>query len=236
MTVTSPGPTPALDTDPIGAAGAGAEIAGEDPVGARLLAAAVEVFAEQGYAGTRVAEIARRAGLTTGAIYSRYRGKAELLADAIDSSSTDELDALFSDHRFQGRMEDILIVAGSHLVDDHRSSPAPGLLLEALVAARHEPEVAELLGHHLGVRHDRLADVVESAKAGGGIDPDLDTESLVTFCHAVGLGFLLLGVLDVPMPDSTKWQELISRLVAATGQPAGDAVRPPTTEPNHEGD
>src|SRR6476661_3001121 len=92
---------------------------GPDPIGARLLRSAAEVFAEQGYAGTRVAEIARRAGLTTGAIYSRYRGKAELLADAIDASSVDELDALFSDHRFEGRMEDILTVAGGHLVDNH---------------------------------------------------------------------------------------------------------------------
>ena len=38
---------------------------------ARLLAAAADVFAERGYDGAGVAEIARRAGPTTGAIYSR---------------------------------------------------------------------------------------------------------------------------------------------------------------------
>ena len=38
------------------------------------------MFAEKGYAGAGVAEIARRAGVTTGAIYSRYRGKDDLLA------------------------------------------------------------------------------------------------------------------------------------------------------------
>ena len=43
-----------------------------DDTTARLLTAAAEVFAEKGYDGAGVAEIARRAGLTTGAIYSRY--------------------------------------------------------------------------------------------------------------------------------------------------------------------
>jgi len=190
---------------------------GPDPIGARLLRSAAEVFAEQGYAGTRVAEIARRAGLTTGAIYSRYRGKAELLADAIDASSTDELDALFTDHRFEGRMEDILTIAGSHLVDRPDDGES-GLLLEAFVASRHEPEVAALLSQHLRVRRDRLAEVVESAKVGGGIDAELDTESLVTFCHAVGLGFLLLEAVDTPMPASDEWRALIARLVAAAGR------------------
>ena len=40
----------------------------EDSTRQRLLEAATEVFLEKGYEGTRVAEVARRAGLTTGAI------------------------------------------------------------------------------------------------------------------------------------------------------------------------
>ena len=221
---------PVSDHPPAAEAGT-VDLAVADPIGQRLLHAAAAVFAEQGYAGTRVAEIARRAGLTTGAIYSRYRGKAELLADAIDASSVDELDALCSDHRFQGRMEDILTVAGGHLVEDNGDG-ASGLLLEAFVAARHEPEVGVLLTQQLDARRDRLAEVVEAAKASGGIDPALDTDSLVTFCHAVGLGFLLLQVVDTPMPDSGDWQSLIARLVAAVGQRADD---PPTNDHDQPG-
>ena len=51
-----------------------------------LIKAAAEVFAERGYAGAGVAEIARRAGVTTGAIYSRYSGKSELLLEALKRS------------------------------------------------------------------------------------------------------------------------------------------------------
>jgi AcrR family transcriptional regulator len=56
-----------------------------DPLRDRLVAAAAEVFAEKGYDGAGVAEIAKRAGLTTGAIYGRFTGKAELLLAAIEA-------------------------------------------------------------------------------------------------------------------------------------------------------
>ena len=54
-------------------------------VRARLIEAAADVFAEKGYEGAGVQEIARRAGLTTGAIYSRFSGKADLLAATIEA-------------------------------------------------------------------------------------------------------------------------------------------------------
>lgn len=200
----------------------------DDPLRERLLAAATEVFAEKGYAGAGVAEIARRAGVTTGAIYSRYSGKAELLAEAIEAATSTEFDSLFSDHRFEGRMEDILRIAGSHLVQRNTNPSAaelhaPGMLLESFAAARHEPDVLGLLQARMADRRARLAEIVDAAKATGGIDEEVDTEALVTFCHAVGLGFLLLEVLDHPMPERTAWERLIARLLAATGDPGAFA-------------
>src|SRR5436309_5769611 len=82
----------------------------------RLIDAAAAVFAERGYDRAGVQEIARRAGLTTGAIYSRFTGKAELLQAAIQSRTTDELDDLFAQHGFEGHASDILRTVGSHLV------------------------------------------------------------------------------------------------------------------------
>lgn len=194
-----------------------------DPVepadlGARLLDAAAEVFAERGYDKAGVAEIARRAGVTTGAIYARYPGKAELLVEAIDPHANDELERLFADHRFQGRMEDILLAAGSNLVHSDESDPrALSLLLESFVAARRHPEVAEVLRSRVLERRDRLTEIIEAAKADGGIDDELDTASVVLFCHAVGFGFLLVDALDLETPDAQRWQDLIARLVHALG-------------------
>lgn len=188
-----------------------------DPLGARLLAAAAEVFAERGYDRAGVAEIARRAGVTTGAIYSRYAGKAELLAAAIEAHTTDELDALFADHRFEGRAEDVLAIAGSHLVDRSTSAEdenASALLSEAFIAARRDPAVAALLRADVIERQDKLRTIIEAAKESGGISPALDTEALVTFCHALGFGFVMLDAVDVPMPEAEPWEQLIAHLIS----------------------
>jgi AcrR family transcriptional regulator len=203
-----------------------------DPLGERLLAAAIEVFAERGYDRAGVAEIARRAGVTTGAIYSRYAGKAELLAAALAVHATDDLDALFADHQFQGRAEDVLAIAGRHLVD----APADEgrgttLLAEAFVAARRDPAVAELLRGDVLERQQKLRTIIEAAKASGGISPALDTEALVTFCHALGFGFVMLGAVDVPMPAAEPWEQLIAHLLAALADPPAPAHL--TTAPDH---
>jgi AcrR family transcriptional regulator len=46
---------------------------------ARILAIASELFAERGYAGTSIADIAGRLGTTKAALYYHFRSKAEIL-------------------------------------------------------------------------------------------------------------------------------------------------------------
>jgi AcrR family transcriptional regulator len=184
-----------------------------DPIRTKLIDAAAQVFAEKGYDGAGVAEIARRAGYTTGAIYGRFTGKAELLLAAIRSQSNNELDQLFNEHSFTGKVTDILTTVGSHLVttDDENG----GLLLEAFVAARRDPEVRRLMQESLDLRSDRLADLVAEAQATGAIDPALDAEAVVRFCHAVGFGFLLFRAAEIDLPAAEPWEALIARLVDA---------------------
>ncbi|MGI8662682.1 MAG: TetR/AcrR family transcriptional regulator [Acidimicrobiales bacterium] len=182
----------------------------------RLVAAAAEVFAEKGYDRAGVQEIARRAGLTTGAIYGRFTGKAELLLAAIEDNTTDELDELFNEHRFDGQASTILRTVGSHLVTPTPDDPDEGaLLLEAFVAARRDDDVRQLLSHILASRGSLLAELVEVAKVEASVDPAFDTDSLVTFCHALGLGFLLFDAISLPLPAAAPWEHLITRLVAA---------------------
>lgn len=193
-----------------------------DPIRTKLIAAAAEVFSEKGYDRAGVAEIARRAGYTTGAIYSRFSGKAELLLEAIECHTDDELEMLFNEHRFEGRITDILTTVGSHLVTDEPDA-GQALLLEAFVAARRDPEVRRLVRERLDWRANHLAELIEAAKGTGAIDATLDTEALVRFCHAVGFGFLLLRAADVTMPKPVPWEELLARLVDALDV---DAVLP----------
>lgn len=185
----------------------------------RLVAAALEVFREHGYEGARVSEIARVAGMTTGAIYANYRGKADLLLDAIATGTGAEIDGLLSAASTIGPRQ-LLEVLGSGLVA-RRDGDLP-LLLEAVVAARRDPELAQLLRDRFDQRSHRLAAVVDQAKAAGAIDPDLSTDSLASFCRTLALGAVVARSLDLPVPDRDDWDVLIARLL--------DAVSPDTKE------
>src|SRR5690606_28679790 len=129
------------------------------------------------------------------------------------------LEQLFAEHRFEGHATDILTTVGSHLVTDEFDS-GEARLLEAFVAARRDPEVAAMLRRVIEERTRSLVALVDEAKRTGDIDPDLDTLSIVRFCHAVGLGFLLFGAVDLDRPAPEPWEQLITR---RAGAPCGAA-------------
>lgn len=192
----------------------------------RLIEAAAEVFAEKGYERAGVAEIARRAGLTTGAIYSNFTGKAELLLEAIDLRAEDEFEQLFNEHRFEGRASDIIRTVGANLVEPGRAgADKPQLLLEAITTARRDPDLAAKLAARVEARATRMAELIEEAKLEGSIRPDLDTLAVVRFCHAVSLGVLSLQALSLDLPEPAPWSRLIETLVGAIA-PAPDPALP----------
>jgi AcrR family transcriptional regulator len=192
-----------------------------DPTRERLLAAAGEVFAEKGYDRAGVQEIARRAGFTTGAIYGRFEGKAELLLAALESQSASEFDELFAQGRadgFAGEVANVLATVGSHLVTDEFDN-GQALLLEAFVAARRDPGVAAMLRHAMTTRDREMTELIEAGKGEGVIDPALDTFAVVQFCQALALGFLLFGAIEKVRPDPGRWEALIGRLIEAVVPP-----------------
>lgn len=183
----------------------------------RLIEAATEVFSEQGYDGARVQDIARRAGLTTGAIYSRFRDKAELLLEAIQRTSGADLAELLQAGALP-RTDDLLTAIGRSLITSGASTK-DALLLEALVAGRRDPEASEMIRTNLAEHSRQLASVFVYGKGEGVVDPAVPTESAVTFCLALAVGLLVFRCLDVPMPAADEWSALVRRLVTALAIP-----------------
>jgi AcrR family transcriptional regulator len=182
----------------------------------RLVTAAIAVFREQGYEGARVQDIARAAGLTTGAIYANYRGKAELLLDAITASSSAELDALLRDAPSLAP-RDLLETLGSHLL--HKRRVDRPLLLEAVVAARRDDTLAALLHERFAERSTILRAVVARGERDGSIDPTLDADALTVFSTTLAMGALVVRSLDLPVPDPDAWDALIARLLDGLAAP-----------------
>jgi AcrR family transcriptional regulator len=174
----------------------------------RLVTAAAEVFAERGYEGARVQEIVRRAGLSTGAIYTNFRNKADLLLAAV---GTAQVDSLFATIELAGDAADGLRFAGHELPTARRDTRP--LLFEAMVAARRDPEVAALLRSRLMKFRSLMAHAVASGQRDGSLASDVDVGAAAEFCQALGMGFLLMEAVGLPHSGDTEWRQLIDRLV-----------------------
>lgn len=177
----------------------------------RLLEAAAEVFAERGYDGARISDIAGRAGLTAGAIYNHYKSKADLLLAAVEANSGHEIGrVLASDERIG--VLDLLTMGGARLV-----APDPqergSLLVEAIVAARRDPKVARVLRKAVAGRRQVFTDLVSMSQAGDEVDGDVDPQVVAHFSLMLGLGSLLIEALDLPPVDRKSWSAFIARLV-----------------------
>jgi AcrR family transcriptional regulator len=185
------------------------------PVRQRLLDAAARVFARQGYAGTKIMDIVREAGLSTGAVYGRFRSKNDLLRAAIlertvhvtrlgDAGSTRVADLL-------ARMGQ---VTSGPLTDDE------AVRLEAFVAARREPEVAQAISDAIERRREISEPLLAAAVADGTLARDVDPEAVLFYIRSVGLGLLLQRAAGVPAPDPKAWASLLDRLIASIGDAA----------------
>jgi AcrR family transcriptional regulator len=180
----------------------------------RLIEAAAEVFAEEGYDRAGVQAIARRAGLTNGAIYANFRDKSELLAEAIEV----HLSRLFGtmDHARRTGASPAQVV---ELIVRKLALDTPArdrrLLSEALVAARRDPEVGARVLEQLSRVETHVASVVEQARADGDLAEDVDPAALARFGTALSLGYHLIHSAGAPEPDRDGWVSLMARVVSS---------------------
>jgi TetR/AcrR family transcriptional repressor of uid operon len=189
----------------------------------RLIDAATEVFVEQGYEGTRLQDVARAAGLTTGAVYSNFRNKGELLFEAIGARSASEIDELLREVH-GATLPMALRDLGRRIVE----RDARALLLDAVVASRRDPDLADHLRERAEGRESWLAEVTRDAQSEGVVDPTIDAEALARLCTTIALGTLVVRALDLPVPDSHGWGDIVDRLVTAIGEGAAKAAALPT--------
>ncbi|MFC4590865.1 TetR family transcriptional regulator [Sphaerisporangium corydalis] len=177
----------------------------------RLLDAAAGVFAERGYDGTRVADIAAAAGVSNGALYAHFASKGELLVAALRAHGPRLLaDLLAADP--DRPIADLLVMAGRRL--SHHRAFGGHLIVEALVAARRDQDVARAMSAYSGERGGWLAGLFRAAQAGGELDPGLSPDALAHFCLLLTMGSALLppGTHEV---DDEEWTALLTRVVSA---------------------
>ena len=179
---------------------------------ADLISAARVVFAEQGYEGASVGDIATAAGYTKGAVYANFDGKEDLLR-AIVRDLVEQQDEWFEAQT--GRpLADVFAEA----CDPETSLNSTLLSLELYTYAVRHREARADLAPYLAASWDYAARLLAAARGGAGATPttrDRDTAlevlSVLTFAQ----------VLDPVAGDGAAIAaaaRIIDRLVSRNGE------------------
>ena len=191
----------------------------------RLLRAAADVFAERGYDGTRVADIAAAAGVSNGALYAHFASKADLLVDALRTHGRNMLADMFAAD--PGRpVVDLLLAVGRWL--PRRRDARGYLIIEALVAARRDADVARPMQEYLAERAGWLAGLMRLAQAGGELDPALSPDALAHFCLLLAMGGALVPP-DLHAVGEEEWAALLTRVAGGLSN-TGTTAQTGTTQ------
>lgn len=179
----------------------------------RLVRAATEVFLERGYGGTRVQDIARRAGYTSGALYQHFPSRTALLAEAISHAGLSIMEGLIEVVGGASPGESAVALALAHF-GTASTTPVDRLLLEALALASGDAESRTALADAIGRLSSRLGDQVERARQNGLIVADVDIEALCMVFTSWLLGTVVLKAVGSRGVSTERYLEVNQMLLA----------------------
>ena len=112
---------------------------------AEILAAALEVFAERGFQGARLEEVAKRAGVSKGALYLYFETKADLfravVVDAISPNIERVKAVAAADLPLEQVVRMALPMLARQVVSDRRIT---GVVKLVIAESRNHPELASI--------------------------------------------------------------------------------------------
>jgi AcrR family transcriptional regulator len=182
----------------------------------RLLDAALETFADIGFAAASVEDICRRSGFTRGAFYSSFRTKDELFAALYARETGRQLE------RVEQQLVDIEqeadpVVAAIDRCLSLMAADRTWFLVHAeyVLHAARRPEAADLLREHVAALHARLSAIIDRAATRLGLRLAIPAEQLARMALALHDGVVLhqVGAPEAPgaVPDLERTALLLLR-------------------------
>jgi AcrR family transcriptional regulator len=194
-----------------------------------VLDAAARAFAENGFHGTSLEQIAEEAGFSRGAVYYNFADKEELFLELLDrrcAERTQDLREVFA-----GTPEDVeatsrqAALAADHALDAMTGDPEwRALYLEFLAHAARDPAFRHRFSKRSAEMRSALEEVVveRTRHLAGALD--MEPEQLAVVIDALGTGLwahhMLHGARAVP-PDL--FSKALALLVDGIGARAGIA-------------
>lgn len=163
-----------------------------------IVAAALEVFAEKGFAGARLEEIAARAGVSKGALYLYFDTKEDLFRAVVQETVSPNLEAVrLLAEAFPGRFADLAPLILARVVNIAADSPLPAVAKMVIGESRNFPDLARVwhesvVSKAIGL----LSGLIARAQDRGEIRPGDPRLHAISLMGPMVVGFLWREVFE----------------------------------------
>ena len=187
-----------------------------------LLEAALKVFSQQGYASVRLEDVASAAGVTRGAIYHHFGGKAELFAALVEAASQQGAGVVERAIQEGTDFIDIarrVLTYGLRLLEEDSTYRRTMALFLFQIGGSPELEAFKQQRVEQGrAQVETIAGFFRMGLAQGALRPDLDPMVAARSFIAYQNGLTMLWLSDpnlVPLADAPALAETFLRGIAA---------------------
>jgi AcrR family transcriptional regulator len=175
-----------------------------------LIDAAVEVFAERGFEGASLEEIAERAGFTRGAIYKNFDGKVDLFF-AVNDRINDASIERFAETLGEGNPLDTdMSVIAQRWHEQAPDREQYALILEFNLYALRHPEVMERVIAQRHANVQRIQDFMSARAESAGLNVKVSTSDLAHIFGITADAFSEWSLFD---PDATRLYQVFLQLL-----------------------
>ena len=187
---------------------------GSEQTRVRLLRAAAELIAEQGWGAVRTRAVAERAGLPHGTVSYHFRGKQELLTEAAlyTVARAVPLEGLAGE---QGTPPDLVELIEGWLTGAETTDPVvAGVGMEAMLQAERDPVLRRRLAELMGRYREVMTDLVASSQRRRTTTVQTDPAGLAALLAAIGDGLFLHARIDPELDTGaalTALRDLLTR-------------------------
>ncbi|MDF5820263.1 TetR/AcrR family transcriptional regulator [Corynebacterium felinum] len=173
-----------------------------------LIEAAEAIFAQKGVAGASLDDVALRAGLTKGAVYSNFRSKGELILEVIKQRQRKTLEAQeFNEIRHEQKDDRERLLEWCDLwikqVTDGKRNDYARLIFEFIPLALQEPDLKNQFLEYISPRPNSETQSPLPPNGPVGSLP-VEDQFRILVAIDIGLAFLMLFDKDNVSPDLYK--------------------------------
>jgi AcrR family transcriptional regulator len=178
-----------------------------------IVNAALELFAERGFHGTAVPEVAKRAGVAAGTIYRHFVGKEQLVNVVYRRCKSAMMDHLVSSLKIQTEPRELFRAFFGSLADFARTQPMAFAFLELHHHGSYLDKESRELELNILIP---IAHFVEQLKSQGILKP-FSTEALISMVWGALVGIVKASKLG--------YVRLTDTVMNETEQSCWDAIR-----------